>query len=82
MNPELTHREEQVLKLLLAGYRPGEICEGLHIKPTTLGIHRRNIMYKWGVYNTVELVVESIRRGYLDVDSLPAPRSQPPKPNQ
>lgn len=52
----LTEREHQVLKLIVDGKGNKEIALELGISPKTVSVHRTNIMTKFGVQNTVELI--------------------------
>ena len=54
--PHLTEREQQVLKLTVAGKSNKEIANILVISPKTVSVHRSNIMAKLGVRSSVELV--------------------------
>ena len=53
----LTHREEDVTKLLVAGISSDEIRQRLHISTDTLKSHLRNIYGKVGVKNRLELTL-------------------------
>jgi two-component system NarL family response regulator len=48
-------REEQVLKLVAEGRTSKEIAEQLHIAPSTVEVHRRNIMRKLKLHSVAEL---------------------------
>lgn len=52
----LTEREEQVLRLIIEGKSNKEIAAELGISPKTVSVHRTNIMTKFKVQNTVELI--------------------------
>lgn len=52
---ELTSREIQILKLVLAQLTSEEIGKALNISPRTVGSHRRNLMQKIGVKNAAGL---------------------------
>lgn len=52
----LTEREEQVLRLIVEGKSNKEIAAELGISPKTVSVHRTNIMTKFKVQNTVELI--------------------------
>ncbi len=68
MKRELTKRQEKVLKLYLAGYKPIEIGRimGLHIN--TVCCYKNIVMEKWGVENNIELIIEAIRKGYIEIE--------------
>tara|TARA_B100000508_G_scaffold138523_1_gene134793 strand:- start:8968 stop:9189 length:222 start_codon:yes stop_codon:yes gene_type:complete len=67
MNNQLTKRQEQILKLLLAGYTQQEICKTLSLHTNTVSDYKRAVMKKWNAENIIELVVKSIKKGYLDM---------------
>ena len=54
--PYLTEREREVLKLVVEGKSNKEIGAYLGISPKTVSVHRSNVMMKFEVQNTVELV--------------------------
>ncbi len=53
---ELTKREHQVLLLITQAFSNKEIAQKLFISDQTVSVHRKNIMRKLGVTNTVSLV--------------------------
>ena len=68
MKTTLSKRQKQVLKLFLAGYSHQEICKVLNLHTNTISCYKKIIMDKWEVKNIIELTVESIKRGYLEID--------------
>lgn len=54
--PPLTEREWEVLRLVVAGKSNKEVAQMLNISPKTVSVHRSNIMVKFDVNNSVELV--------------------------
>ncbi|MEM1327646.1 MAG: response regulator transcription factor [Bacteroidota bacterium] len=52
----LTRREGQVLSLIAATRTNREIADVLNISDQTVGVHRRNILRKFGVHNTSSLI--------------------------
>ena len=58
----LTEREHQVLQLTLEGKRNKEIALELGIRPKTVSVHRSNVMTKFDVQNTVELIRFATRK--------------------
>ncbi len=52
----LTKREHEVLKLITQAFSNKEIAQKLFISDQTVSVHRKNIMRKLGVSNTVSLV--------------------------
>ncbi|MCU7494655.1 MAG: response regulator transcription factor [Ignavibacteria bacterium] len=57
----LTKREKDVLKLIVSGLTSQQISEKLYISYFTVAEHRKNIMKKLCVKNTVELVNLAVR---------------------
>ncbi|MGE5411795.1 MAG: response regulator [Clostridiales bacterium] len=57
----LTKREKDVLKLIASGLTSQQISEKLFISYFTVAEHRKNIMKKLSVKNTVELVNLAVR---------------------
>ncbi len=53
---KLTKREHEVLELITTAMNNKEIAEKLYISDQTVGVHRKNIMRKLGVRNTVNLI--------------------------
>ncbi len=53
---KLTSREQEVLSLITQAKNNREIAEELFISDQTVGVHRKNIMRKLGVRNTVNLI--------------------------
>ncbi len=52
----LTKREQEILKLITQAKNNKEIASELFISDQTVGVHRKNIMRKLGVRNTVNLI--------------------------
>lgn len=69
MVTELTQRQEKVLKLYLAGYTPTQIGNIMGIHMNTVCSYKTIIMEKWEVENNIELVIEAVRRGYVEIEA-------------
>lgn len=54
--PQLTRREKQIIKLIAEGKTSVRIAEELSLSSLTVDTHRRNLMQKFGVKNTAELI--------------------------
>lgn len=54
--PFLTNKEKQVVKYLMDGYSSKEIAAKLDISPRTIETHRANVLSKFDLKNTTELV--------------------------
>jgi len=61
----LGRREREVLRLVAEGQRSIAIAEKMHIAPTTVEVHRRNIMRKLGLRTVAELTKYAIREGIV-----------------
>jgi DNA-binding NarL/FixJ family response regulator len=65
-NP-LGDREGQVLRLIADGYSSKEIARNLQIAPSTVEVHRRNIMRKVGLHKVADLTRYAIRNQIVSV---------------
>lgn len=63
----LGEREEQVLCLIADGYSSKEIARNLHIAPSTVEVHRRNIMRKVGLHKVADLTRYAIRNRMVQI---------------
>jgi DNA-binding NarL/FixJ family response regulator len=66
-NAALTHRELQVLQMIVDGKSNKEIATALELSANTVAVHRANIMNSLGIHKTAELVVYAIRAGLVNV---------------
>ncbi len=64
---QLGGREEQVLRLIADGYSSKEIARNLQIAPSTVEVHRRNIMRKVGLHKVADLTRYAIRNQMVSV---------------
>jgi len=64
----LSSREHEVLTLVCQELSSAEIGEKLFLSTGTVDTHRRNILVKLGVNNTVGLVKFALQNGLLDED--------------
>ena len=64
---QLGEREEQVLCLIADGYSSKEIARNLQIAPSTVEVHRRNIMRKIGLHKVADLTRYAIRNQMVRV---------------
>jgi DNA-binding NarL/FixJ family response regulator len=62
----LTHREEEVLKVVAEGYSSKEIAEMLFISIKTVHRHRANLLHKLGMRDRLELTRYAIRAGLIE----------------
>lgn len=61
----LSRREVQIATLLAEGKSAPDIAVELHIAPSTVDVHRRNLMRKLDIHNVVELTRYAIRTGLV-----------------
>ena len=62
----LTHREEEVLKLIADGYTNPQIADKLFVSPHTVDSHRKNLLNKFDVRNTAALINLAVKYNILD----------------
>lgn len=63
--PPVTKREKEVLKLLEEGLSSQEIGEKLFISPLTVDSHRKNLMQKFKVNKTINLIQVAKENGII-----------------
>jgi DNA-binding NarL/FixJ family response regulator len=59
----LTAREKEIIKLFAAEFTPAEISEKLFISSQTVETHRKNLLKKLDLKNTISLVKYAIKHG-------------------
>ena len=64
---KLSEREKEVLLLIASQMTTKEIALQLFISPGTVESHRKNILQKLQVKNTVGLIIKSIHEGYIKI---------------
>jgi two-component system NarL family response regulator len=62
---QLSPREQEVLRLLVAGKRNKEIASALDISEGTVKIHVSSILAKLGVFDRTEAVAAALQRGIV-----------------
>ena len=65
--PQLGSREKEVLQLVAEGASSPVIATRLHLAPSTVEVHRRNIMRKLKLHSVAELTKYAIRTGLTSV---------------
>lgn len=63
----LSGREREILKLIAEGKSGHEIADYLRISPSTVKVHRTNIMKKLNVHKSSELVVYAIKNNIIEI---------------
>lgn len=58
----LTNKEKQVIQYLQDGYSSKEIADQLDVSPRTIETHRANILNKFGLKNTTELIKKIVEQ--------------------
>ena len=64
---QLTRREREVLKLLAEGLRTAGIASRMNLAPTTVDVHRRNLMRKLDLHTVAELTKYALREGLTEL---------------
>ncbi len=65
-NISITEREMDVLRLIGKGYNTQQIADELFISYRTVEGHRKNLLLKAGVTNSVSLVVFAVKHGLIE----------------
>lgn len=63
--PQLTRREQEILKCISEELTNNEIAEKLFISTKTVESHRKNLLQKFGARNTAGLIKEAFTKGLL-----------------
>lgn len=66
-NPELSDREMEVLRLMIAGKSTQEISTALSIAESTVKFHVNNILSKLGVNDRTQAVIAALKRGIVSI---------------
>jgi two-component system nitrate/nitrite response regulator NarL len=64
--PQLTAREQEVLRLVSDGYSAPDIAKQIHLSTTTVKSHLHSLYEKLGVSDRAAAVAEAMRRGLLE----------------
>jgi len=63
--PTITKREKEILQLLAEGKTTAVIAEQLLLSPLTVDTHRRNLLQKFKVNNSAELIMAAVQQRLL-----------------
>ncbi len=63
--PTITKREKEILQLLAEGKTTAAIAEQLLLSPLTVDTHRRNLLQKFKVNNSAELIMAAVQQRLL-----------------
>ena len=61
----ITKREKQILQMIADGKTSVQIAGELFLSSLTVDTHRKNMLQKFGVKNTAELIIEATRQAIL-----------------
>jgi DNA-binding NarL/FixJ family response regulator len=64
-DPDLTRREIEVLQMIAKGYSDSEIANDLHLSPSTIESHRKNVRHKLMARNSADMVRIAMERGLI-----------------
>ena len=64
----LTKREKQILAMVVEGYTSKDMAVKLNLSPRTIDHHRSNLLKKFKMKNSVDLVNYAVRNGYVVVE--------------
>jgi len=64
----LTHREREILHLIIEGLTSPQIAKKLFLSPRTVELHRSRIMKKLNLHNQTEIFRYALERGILPSD--------------
>ena len=62
---ELTKREKQILQFVVDGYTSKQVAEQLGLSPRTVDHHRANLLKKFQMKNSVDLVNFAVKNGFV-----------------
>lgn len=65
----LSKREKEVVRLIVADKTIAEIADLLHLSPSTVETHRRNVYHKLGIHTAGALVKYAMERGWGNADT-------------
>ena len=64
----LTRREKQILSMVVEGHTSKVMAAKLNLSPRTIDHHRSNLLKKFKMKNSVDLVNYAVRNGYVVVE--------------
>jgi DNA-binding NarL/FixJ family response regulator len=64
----LTKTEKVFLKHVCSGMRYGDIAKKMFLSPRTVDVHRANVLKKFNVNSTVNMVLLAVKNGIVDLD--------------
>lgn len=64
---DITKREREIIELISLGLNNKEIANKLSVSPSTIDVHRYNILKKLEVKNTAEMIMKAIRMKIINL---------------
>lgn len=64
----LTKREKQILSMVVEGHTSKDMAAKLNLSPRTIDHHRSNLLKKFKMKNSIDLVNYAVRKGYVVVE--------------
>lgn len=77
LDPSLTQREQQIVRMIAAGLSNQDIADRLFISVLTARKHRQNIMLKLGLHNGAEIAAYAMQVGLTGAPLLPGAPDTP-----
>ena len=68
--PDLTEREQQVLRLIARGLTNQELCDHLWLSMPTVKTHVSHLLSKTGSRDRVQLVLLALRTGLVSMEDV------------
>ena len=68
----ITPTEKKILEMIADGFSTHDVASALAISKYTVLSHRRSLLGKFGVKNSVQLVTRAIQHKVIDIDN-PSP---------
>lgn len=65
----ITPTEKKILEMLADGFSTHEVAAALSVSKYTILSHRRSLLGKFGVKNSVQLVTKAIQNKVIDIHS-------------
>ena len=69
---DLTNREVEILQLIGKGYSTKELASLLHLSQHTIYTHRKNMMKKFGVSSSTDMILAAVNSGLIKPTSKSA----------
>ena len=80
LDPTLTTREQEIVRLVVEGRTNDEIGVSLSIATKTVEGHLRRVFARLGIESRAELSARAVREGWLDVPTVARRRGHGPTP--